>query len=160
MYSRKATLHYSGRQGGGWVIGSNRFATQYLNISALLLQLINQINHFLMICTSRKYSDEIPCILVKTFVGKICSEVPFYSSSFFQISTIGMTSYQNLLPYLGAISSELPSCTFLTNDGGTFQVQPPPFLTILPDCRCSHISSQSSARSLPRSWHKLDHTQP
>ena len=117
-----------------------------------------------MICTSRKYSDEIPCILVKTFVGKICSEVPFYSSSFFQISTIGMTSYQNLLPYLGAISSELPSCTFLTNDGGTFQVltilPPLPLFKIFPDRRCSHISSQSSARSLPRSWHKLDPTQP
>ena len=33
-----------------------------------------------------------------------------------------MASYGTLLPYLEAISLELPSCTFLTNDGGLFQV--------------------------------------
>ena len=34
-----------------------------------------------------------------------------------------MTSYQTLLPYLEAISLELPSCTLLTNNGGRLQVQ-------------------------------------
>ena len=92
-----------------------------------------------MICTSRKYSDEIPCILVKTFVGKICSEVPFYLSSFFrylplewQVIRIFSHTWERSPPSFPHAHSS-PTMEGLSRFGLT------PFLTILQNISWSQV---------------------